>query len=183
MPYDRILDLMSPPGFPNLYLLGVYAKRLTIYSQQIRAVNLIDAIHWYRQPLKGSRLAIVGGGVAGVTAAAMAIRHGADVTLIERLQNILDIQIGSERWLHPTIYEWPFSNLADNRTALPVMNWTASTAKKMAGALLKEWDRDYKDLVKRYFGWEAVEFIPNASAGKTILRCRPTRVAKAGDKE
>src|SRR5438552_19113901 len=107
MPYDRILDLMSPPGFPNLYVLGAYAKRLTIYSQQIRAVNLVEAIHWYRQPLKGLEVAIVGGGVAGVTAAAMAIQRGAPVTLIERLQNILEIQIRNDRWLHPTIYEWP----------------------------------------------------------------------------
>src|ERR1700731_276728 len=141
MPYDRILDLMSPRGFPNLYLLGLFAKRLTVYSQQVRAINLIEAIHWYRKPLRGSNLAIVGGGVAGVTAAAMALERGARVTLFESLESILAIQNKSDRWLHPTLYDWPFSapGSDNDRTDLPVMNWSSGSADAMVKTLIKEW--------------------------------------------
>src|SRR5262249_20411460 len=130
MPYDRILDLASPPGAPGIYLLGTYAKRLTLYSQQTRAINLVDAIHWYRRSLRGATVAVAGAGVAGVTAAARAVDLGARVTLIERLEGILGIQRLSARWLHPTLYEWPFSALdpQEEKTALPVMNWSAGTA-------------------------------------------------------
>ena len=70
MPYDRILELMSAPTCSSIHLLGPFAKRLTVYSQQIRAVNLVDAIQWYRRPLAAARVAVVGAGVAGLTAAA-----------------------------------------------------------------------------------------------------------------
>src|SRR5947207_2129253 len=108
MPYERILKLMSPPGHPDLFLLGSFAKRVTIYSQQVRAINLIDAINYYHRPLKGLKIAIVGAGAGGITAAARACEHGADVTLFEENSEVLSIQSNSRhRWLHPTIYDWP----------------------------------------------------------------------------
>lgn len=47
MPYEAILEYMSLPGKSNVYLVGVHARRVTIYSQQVRALNLVDAIHYY----------------------------------------------------------------------------------------------------------------------------------------
>src|SRR5262245_48962518 len=158
MPYDRILDLMSLGPGSNVYVLGAYAKRLTLYSQQTRAINLVDAIHWYWHPLPGVKLAVVGGGVAGITAAARALELGANVALIERLQNVLELQTKSDRWLHPTLYEWPFTGLGpeEDRTQLPVMNWTAANAKEVAVELTKEWDSRCAGRVKTHFNSEVI---------------------------
>ncbi|MFZ1425434.1 MAG: hypothetical protein WAS21_01540 [Geminicoccaceae bacterium] len=143
MPYDRILDLMSAPDHPGLFFLGTYARRVTVYSQQVRAVNLVDAIHFYRQPLKGTRLAVVGAGAAGLTAAARGLSYGAQVTLLEQNEQLLSLQQNSShRWLHPTIYDWPTVDiaLAQNDVAgLPVMNWTAQDANSFASDLTEQW--------------------------------------------
>jgi tetratricopeptide (TPR) repeat protein len=175
MPYDRILDLMSPRGFPNLYLLGLFAKRLTVYSQQVRAINLIEAIHWYRKPLRGSNLAIVGGGVAGVTAAAMALERGARVTLFESLESILAIQNKSDRWLHPTLYDWPFSapGSDNDRTDLPVMNWSSGSADAMVKTLIKEWEeRKHGGRLTTHLNAEVTEINASKDQGKTTVRWR-----------
>src|SRR5271165_2957431 len=174
MPYDRILDLMTLPGHPNVYLLGVYAKRLTVYSQQIRAVNLIDAIHWYRRPLEGVRVAIVGGGASGITAAARAVQYGARTTLIELLQNVLEIQRNSERWLHPTLFEWPIRGLdpAEETTKLPVMNWTAGTAAAVANTLSEQWTSIRGKGVDQWFNSQVTSIDSGADGGSSVLRWR-----------
>jgi hypothetical protein len=149
MPYDRILELMSPPGHPNLFILGAFAKRVTVYSQQVRAINLIDAIHYYRRSLKNQRIAIVGAGAAGLSAAARALEYGATVTLFERNPDVMSIQNNSRhRWLHPTIYDWPLFEIggeADD-AKLPVMNWIAQDANKLASGLRTQW----KTLGRKY---------------------------------
>ena len=144
MPYDSILELMSPPGHPDLFILGSFARRVTVYSQQVRAINVVDAIHFYRRPLENVDIAIVGGGVAGITAAARALKYGARVTLFEQNENVLSIQHNSRhRWLHPTIYDWPFVSIGgdglDNEAQLSVMNWSATTASEFALKLTAQW--------------------------------------------
>jgi hypothetical protein len=144
MPYDPILELMSPPGHPDLFILGSFARRVTVYSQQVRAINLVDAIHFYRRPLENVDIAIVGGGVAGITAAARALERGARVALFEQNEDVLSIQHNSRhRWLHPTIYDWPFVSIGknglDDQAQLSVMNWSATTASEFASSLTGQW--------------------------------------------
>ena len=57
---------------PGLYLLGSLERGVTVYSQQVRAHNLVWAL-WELQPERRPKLgsvAVVGGGVAGLTVAA-----------------------------------------------------------------------------------------------------------------
>ena len=143
MPYDRILELMSPAGAPQLYVLGAYAKRVTIYSQQARAINLIDAIQQYRCRLNKLRVAIVGGGIAGVTAAARALEYAAEVSIFEQTRRFISIQSKADhRWVHPHLYEWPYEQreLRDD-AGLPVLDWTARNAEDLSSALLDAWRR------------------------------------------
>src|SRR2546423_416523 len=108
MPYDRVLGLLGSETSPDLFVLGSFARRVTVYSQQTRAVNLIDALHYYRVPLNGLPIAIIGAGAAGVTAAARAPGRGADRTLYGKNQKDGSIQ---QNWrpgsLHPTLDERP----------------------------------------------------------------------------
>ncbi len=144
MPYDRILELMSPADAPNLFFLGTYAKRLTICSQQIRAINLIDAIQYYRCRLAGLRVAVVGGGIAGLTASARALEYGAVITIFEQNAGFVAIQnSANHRWIHPHIYDWPGDTAGagvDDDAGLPVLNWSAQFADALAGTVLAGWD-------------------------------------------
>ena len=100
-----------------LYLVGIFARGVTVYSQQIRAFNLIWALvkqgivacklkEDAPDPVKRACIAIIGGGFAGLTAAAALIKKGvhADITILEHRDTLLPLQHGSDtRWLHPRI--------------------------------------------------------------------------------
>jgi hypothetical protein len=141
MPYETILDYLTLSEHSNVYLVGVHAKRVTIYSQQVRALNLIDAIHFYRTPLTGRHVAIVGAGVAGLTAAARALQYGAHVTVLDRRPTELLQTNSRHRWLHPTIYDWPIGdwNEIDASAGLPVLTWSAAEADSFAREFKKRW--------------------------------------------
>jgi NADPH-dependent 2,4-dienoyl-CoA reductase/sulfur reductase-like enzyme len=103
-----VLLHMSVATEPRLYVLGSYETRVTIYSQQIRAFNLAYALASVGQLGANSRVAVVGGGVAGVTFAAAASRMGGTVVLFERRSQILHLLRGCHtRHLHPNVYDWP----------------------------------------------------------------------------
>jgi len=143
MPYDRVLHLMSPAGAPNLFVLGAFAKRLTIRSQQVRAINLIDAIQFYRYGLADARIAVVGGGIAGLTAAARALEYGGKVTVFEQNASLIGIQnSANHRWVHPNVYDWPYADddtPAGSDAGLEVLNWAAGNADVVSAKLLESW--------------------------------------------
>src|ERR1017187_8874394 len=70
--------------FPNVYVLGCQQRPLTFHSQQHRAFNLIWALMSRGKLAPKQRLGIVGGGLAGMTAAAAAMSKGVYVKLIEQ---------------------------------------------------------------------------------------------------
>src|SRR5262249_25010117 len=101
----------------------------------------IDAIHLHREPLQGKRVAIVGAGAAGLTAATRARSYRAEVTIFERGPELVGVQkTAGHRWLHPTIYDWPFSavDATDNAARLPVMDWEAMNADLLSQEISKK---------------------------------------------
>lgn len=125
----------------DVYLLGSFEKGLTIYSQQVRALNLAWALI-EGAPNKLGRVAVVGGGFAGLTAAAGLLKKGVrHVTLFERHAVLCPLQQGSDaRWVHPRIYEWPNEGSNLPTAALPLLNWNAGRASDVVVEVLKEWD-------------------------------------------
>jgi hypothetical protein len=128
----------------GLYLLGSMEKGVTVYNQQIRAHNLIWAL-WELQrnnKRRAGRVAVVGGGIAGLTAAACCValfERSTSVTLFERLLDICPIQQGADgRWLHPRIYDWPFDGSRAPSASLPVLNWSEGRASDVARMILRE---------------------------------------------
>jgi NADPH-dependent 2,4-dienoyl-CoA reductase/sulfur reductase-like enzyme len=102
---DTILSNYRPPDHP-LYLVGIFARGVTVYSQQIRALNLIWALveqrllacKVTRAPRERGSIAIIGGGFAGLTAAAALIKKGvyAHITIFEQRDTLLPLQHGSD---------------------------------------------------------------------------------------
>jgi hypothetical protein len=128
------------PGWDNIFVLGCFARHVTIYSQQVRALNLIWTLDHDYGGLKQKRVAIIGAGGAGLTAAAAALLSGSHVTLLEQQSGPLMLQKGNwKRWLHPHIYDWPFTNEPDRDARLPVLNWTASNSEEVANQIGNSW--------------------------------------------
>jgi len=127
----------------NLYLLGTFETGLTIYNQQVRALNLVWAMINAASARSLRRIAIVGGGFAGITAAAGLLHKGAQhVSLFEKRAALCPLQEGSDtRWVHPRIYDWPDEDSNSPTAALPLMNWNAGRASDVVVEILREWER------------------------------------------
>ena len=69
VPPKDILALMAvdEKKYPNVYFIGGRATRLTFLSQQQRALNLVWALAREGKLQPDTRLAVIGGGLAGVT--------------------------------------------------------------------------------------------------------------------
>jgi NAD(P)-binding Rossmann-like domain len=118
-------------GLKNVYVLGSLSQGelLAVSIQQTRAINLVWALLQTRRLEKGSRLAVVGAGAAGLTAAAYAMDHGVHVTTFENRAPLWNLRGCRTRWLHPNMFpRWPEAGWDVTGTQLPVMNWYADYA-------------------------------------------------------
>jgi len=124
-------------------LLGCNHRQITFYSQQTRAVNLVHSLLQTSELKEGQSVAVVGAGVAGVTAAAFAAEHGCKVSIYEKEDQALTLQRDCEkRWIHPHVYDWPEPGSLNDATGnLPVLNWTAGTAKEVIAQIRAGWEK------------------------------------------
>jgi hypothetical protein len=158
--WKELLRLMSVPNHAGIYILGCFAQHVTFYSQQIRALNLIDALCKTGALAEGDSVGVVGAGLAGLTAAAAALRRGLFVYLFQEDGDPhndpgrMPLQMNSdERSVDPFIYDWPLSsNTADEEhsagaggdtasktdAGLPLLNWTADKASEVRKRILTE---------------------------------------------
>src|SRR5260221_14318840 len=118
---ETFLSLCKLGNTGQLYSIGPFFKRgLTVFKQQVRALNLIHAIHTAGSS-PNRRMAIIGGGVAGVTAASAALALGWTVDLFEQRPVLCHLHRGCDtRWLHPHIYDWPQPGSGDPYAGLPL---------------------------------------------------------------
>lgn len=178
-PYE-IVSSMSLPSQPGVFVLGCFERRVTLYHQQTRALNLVYALHrlGYLGSLENENLevgspnskveiAVVGAGVAGLTAAAALSRYGnCHVTVLERENKILPVldRFGVEgrwgRYLSPYLYEWPASSKFDSEV-MPEgepLSWRPEYQKKVVEELKDKWDKEIeeRDNVKVILGASSV---------------------------
>lgn len=138
----ELLRYMAVPGYPSVYLAGSFARHVTIYSQQIRAINLIDALCRTGQIGRGTGVIVVGAGVAGLTVAAAALVRGASATLVEQGTDLCPIQSeAGARYLHPHIYDWPLQEVQESRADLPLLDWEAGPAASVFEGLRRDWNK------------------------------------------
>jgi hypothetical protein len=83
-----------------------------------------------------ARIAVVGGGAFGVTAAAAAAYAGFETILFERQQELIHLQRGCDtRWVHPRFYDWPAPEAESRLARLPFLDWPAGTAASVAAEI------------------------------------------------
>jgi hypothetical protein len=128
----------------GLYLVGSMERGVTIYSQQVRAHNLAWAIRELHLTRGEARVAIVGGGIAGLTMTAgmLCLNDRVQITLFEKSWDLCPFQQGADtRWVHPKIYDWPFPGSRAPSASLPVLNWSEGRASDVARTVLREFGR------------------------------------------
>jgi hypothetical protein len=138
---DAVITSMQPDPKVPIYVLGCFARRVTLYTQQVRALNLIYALKQQGRLGPGTHLGIIGGGAAGLTAAALAAYYGCKVTVLEKHGDPLPFFTGNgTRWLHPHIYDWPAPDSLNDDAGLMVLNWRAGLADDVADQLIDQWE-------------------------------------------
>ena len=150
--WEQLLRKLEVPNYPRTYVLGSLAKHVTFHSQQMRALNLIHALCCTGRLDAGSHVGIVGGGLAGLTAAAGALRRGLRASIFEAKgsldepDGLMPLQRAStERWVDPDIYDWP----DERATTLPLLGWTAEHADTIRTAILKEIASDPRPRIRK----------------------------------
>ncbi|MDO8213983.1 FAD-dependent oxidoreductase [Conexibacter sp. CPCC 206217] len=137
----RALAARTESGAPSrsvFVLGGFHERRVSLPSQQRRAINLAWALN-ARGRLEPKRLvAVVGGGVAGATFAVTAAATGdAEVVLIDEHEEPITTQRASaERFLSPNLFDWPNQAWRKREGNLPFMNWRAAHADEVRIQLL-----------------------------------------------
>jgi len=126
------------PDRPNLFVIGCFDKRVTFYSQQVRALALVHALLDQGYLGKSPRIAVVGGGAAGATAAAAsALLSEGQVYLFERASALIPLQsITDRRKLDPHLYDWPAFDTNDPIANLPILDWEAGSCKSVREDIL-----------------------------------------------
>jgi hypothetical protein len=134
---EAALRPFTIPGEARIWVLGALERNVSIQLQQVRALNLVWALSSTGRLRAGDRLMVVGGGFAGLTAAAAAGRLGLRVTLVERGREFLALQRRNRtRFIHPHIHEWPRPEAEQERAGLPLLDWGAGLSADMAAEVL-----------------------------------------------
>ncbi len=158
----KVLESMRVPLWSGgrdsgVYVLGCLDRRVTLYSQQVRALNLAAALFDQTVVKPGDEVLVVGAGAAGLTCAAGLTRLGAKVVVLEKQRTLLPIFASKpQRWLHPNVYEWPFHEALRDKADLPVMTWTQGLVADVVDQLREGW-REFDDSVSVISGVRDVE--------------------------
>ena len=149
---SNLLIASSPVGWNNLFFLGCFDPRITFVSQQARALNLVRALILDGRISSKSKVAVVGGGVSGVTAAlAISKTISCEVKVFEEHRCLLPLQdSASHRFLHPHIYDWPSEDLPREDAGLPILNWKAGYAHEVVSSM--------RDVALDHLGEEVVSY-------------------------
>jgi hypothetical protein len=124
----------------DLYALGPFAKKVSFLSQQYRALNLVWALRRENRIEPGHNIAIIGAGLAGVTAAAGLKAVGCTVRIYERGKGILPKQRdAAHRIAHPSVNWWPRKKLSPT-THLPFFDWHADECRNIVHLIDAQWD-------------------------------------------
>jgi hypothetical protein len=136
-------DICKVSDAEPIYILGCIEQRVTIYSQQVRAIELARSLLESGAVRTRGRIAIVGAGIAGLTLAATLAVAAPElhIVLFEREGDVLHLQASArDRFVHPHIFDWPSAEAEQSHAGLPLMDWKAANAQAVAESLREQFN-------------------------------------------
>jgi hypothetical protein len=183
---QQIINEARIPGTQSVLVVGSFERRVTVYAQQVRALNLVDAMLSENlvRP-QGGKIAIIGGGAAGITAAVALARTSPSLDkldLFERSSDVLAMQRGSRRFLHPHVYDWPAAGSDSDNAGLPIMNWTAGPAGDVASTLRAEFEEaHHNSILTLQPGQTVTKLVPSALGPIRVIVDKGSAVGRIYD--
>ena len=138
----ELLSLMRLPQHEGVYVLGCFERRVTFYSQQVRAINLAFSLENTEELTSDTQIAIIGGGSASLTLAAALLEWTpVSILILEKHSHIMPIQRTCQhRSLHPHLYDWPAEGSLNPDADLPFLTWYADTAEGVVTQIADAWN-------------------------------------------
>ncbi|WP_167544344.1 NAD(P)-binding protein [Duganella sacchari] len=168
--WSNIIELLQVPNQAGLFILGCFARRVTIYSQQVRAINLIDALAGQGYLTPASKVAVVGAGFSGLTAAAALTKLGIRPTLYDTQTASMHLQRSCvTRYIHPHIYDWPSEDINKIQASLPVLDWSANGSKNVVLEVQRDWDQHYKGKVSERLGKKVRDILVQGQQWQVVI--------------
>lgn len=135
----------SLPGKHGISFIGPFGSRVSFASQQARAFNTVWAWSEERDHRSGADVAVIGGGIAGLTTSAILAAKRHTVTLFESHPQLVKHQKNARhRFVHPTVNFWPHQNLVPT-TSQPYLDWYETTSNCAATAIENEWRSHFEN--------------------------------------
>lgn len=139
---EEMLRYFEVPRRPGVFTLGWRSRRITVLDQQVRALNLIDALAKTGRLRKDAYVSVVGAGFGGLMVAAAAATLGARVRVVHDRPGPLDLQRGCDhRWLHPHVNDWPAAGSANPNANVLLLDWRAAKASQVVDSVERKWRR------------------------------------------
>jgi hypothetical protein len=126
-------------SLPGVYVVGSFSRGVSFVTQQMRSLNLVWALSESGAIGPGQTVAVVVGGLAGLTAATALVNRGFRTLLCESRKDYMPVQFKSIlRYIHPYAHLWPDPSALRIKTHLPFLNWDADTAEKVRKAITEQ---------------------------------------------
>jgi Pyridine nucleotide-disulphide oxidoreductase len=145
---DQVLRATTIGDEDRVYFLGPFARRIDFSAQQNRALNLVHALRESSRLDPSKPVAVVGGGLAGLTIAAALTALRFEIYLFERQSVVLARQRNTlHRIIHPTLHAWPEHETLDPTTQVPFFDWCTDQCKPIMVGIANDWERIAQKLI------------------------------------
>lgn len=138
---DEFLDASRIRPGENIFSIGPFGHTVSFATQQARAFNLVCALKQIGTIKEGSKVAVVGAGLSGMTAAMCLVGYSCIVRVYEKDPVVLGRQKDSvHRILHPTISYWPEVSV-NHTTRFPFADWFLNECSSVVRDLSDIWEK------------------------------------------
>jgi hypothetical protein len=135
----------------QIYSVGPFGSRVSFASQQRRALNTVWMLEKTKAIAPGTKVAVIGAGLAGVMVAVALAARKCVVHLYERNPRILSLQSGTtHRYIHPTINFWPEADPWPT-TQFPFFDWFADDCSAIINNIHMEWQKYFQEWITKVY--------------------------------
>src|SRR5262249_27157807 len=152
------------------FALGPYGRPVSFESVQSHAMSLVWALEAQEIVKSYRSVAVVGAGLAGLTASVALLARDCYVSLYEKAETALATQQDAHhRFVHPTIHYWPKS-LNCGTTRFPFLDWHMGSSAEIIKGLQDTWKRDYLPRISSRYFYTTVVKVAEKPGGKVAVR-------------